>query len=153
MLSIINANHSSGFSAKKGGILLVMIGVMILSIACFHAVGQYKFLKQASLTQGEVVGSQFGSEARNKQVKMPVIKYLDTNGIIHYLLAKDAVFPDHPFKMHQQLPVAYDSHHVERAQLYMTFSPGYLNAIVFCMIALGLIGIGMLFVFDPEKQD
>ena len=41
----------------------------------------------------------------------------------------------------------------ERAQLYMTFSPSYLNAIVFCMIALGLIGIGMLFIFDPERKN
>jgi hypothetical protein len=153
MLNVISANHSSGFSAKKGGMLLIMIGVMILSIACYRAVGQYKFLQKASLTQGEVVGSQLGSATKNQQVKMPVIKYLDANGIIHYLLAKDTIFPDHPFKMHQQLPVAYDSHHVERAQLYMTFSPSYLNAIVFCMIALGLIGIGMLFIFDPERQN
>ena len=81
MLNIINANHSGGFSAKKGGILLIMVGVMILSIACFRAVGQYKFLQQASLTQGEVVGSQLGSATKTQQVKMPVIKYFDANGL------------------------------------------------------------------------
>ena len=33
-----------------------------------------------------------------------------------------------------------------------TTGPGYLNAIVFCMVAIGLVGIGMLFLFEDDSQ-
>ena len=152
MLHAINSHHSSVFSSKKGGKILILLGAMILTFASYRAIVQYKFLDHAILTQGEVVGSQLSVSNNSADIKMPVIKYFDKRGVIHYMLTKNTLFSDEAFKLHQKIPVAYDSSHAENAQVYMTFSPSYLNAIVFCMVAIGLVGIGMLFLFEDSDE-
>tara|TARA_A100001015_G_C14956899_1_gene699168 strand:+ start:955 stop:1419 length:465 start_codon:yes stop_codon:yes gene_type:complete len=152
MSHVLNYNHVSILSSKKGAKLLILLGFIILSIASYRAVLQYKFLDHATLTQGEIVGSQLSDYKNSEAIKMPVIKYFDKRGVIHYMLTNGSFFSDQNFKLHQKVPVAYDSYNVENAQIYMMFSPGYLNAIVFCMVAIGLVGIGMLFLFEDDSQ-
>lgn len=152
MSHVLNYNHVSILSSKKGAKLLILLGFIILSIASYRAVLQYKFLDHATLTQGEIVGSQLSDYKNPEAIKMPVIKYFDKRGVIHYMLTNGSFFSDQNFKLHQKVPVAYDSYNVENAQIYMMFSPGYLNAIVFCMVAIGLVGIGMLFLFEDDSQ-
>lgn len=152
MLHVLNSHHVSMFSSKKGAKALILLGFMILALASYRAVSQYRFLDHAVLTQGEVVGSQLSDYKSSDAIKMPVIKYFDKRGVIHYMLTNGSFFADQDFKLHQQVPVAYDMSHVENAQIYMIFSPGYLNAIVFCMVAIGLVGIGMLFLFEDDSQ-
>ena len=152
MLQAVNSHHASVLSSKKGGKILILLGAMILAFAVYRAVNQYKFLESAVLTDGEVIGSQMSDFESPGNIKMPVIRYFDKRGVIHYMLTKDSFFADQSFKMHQKIPVAYDSYNVGNAQVYMSFSPSYLNAIVFCMVAIGLVGIGMLFLFEDSDE-
>ena len=86
MLHVLNSHHVSMFSSKKGAKALILLGFMILALASYRAVSQYKFLDHAVLTQGEVVGSQLSDYKNSDAIKMPVIKYFDLPAILISLL-------------------------------------------------------------------
>ena len=152
-MSIMHVRHSGAMSTRKGGLMLVLFGLVILSFACYRAVLQYQFLKSATVTDGVVIGSQLGVEIHDGKVQMPVIKYVDSNDSVRYLLTDSQFFPNQPFRLNQHLQVAYDGNQSDHAELYMKFSPSYLNAIVVCMIAMGLIAVGMLCFLENEDTE